>query len=108
MLTFYPEFEAEIPREVEVLFLLDLSCSMKVSHIMMMMNILYREPKTRSKKLLYSSYVTAFLRTGLFLDTFKGTFSRENRISYERIRTIRYQKGTLNVIKRQKIPFLGL
>ncbi|CAH3018315.1 unnamed protein product, partial [Porites evermanni] len=29
MLTFYPEFEAEIPREVEVLFLLDLSCSMK-------------------------------------------------------------------------------
>ena len=33
MLTFYPEFEAEIPREVEVLFLLDLSCSMKVSRI---------------------------------------------------------------------------
>ena len=94
MLTFYPEFETEIPREVEVLFLLDLSCSMKVSHIMMMMmmmmmNILYREP---SKKLLYSSYVAAFLRTGLFLDTFKDTFSRENRISYERIRTIRYQK----------------
>ena len=95
MLTFYPEFEAEIPQEVEVLFLLDLSCSMKVSHIIMMMmmiNILYREPITRSKKLLYSSYVTAFLRTGLFLDTFKDTFSRENRISYERIRTIRYQK----------------
>ena len=43
MLTFYPEFEAEIPREVEVLFLLDLSCSMKVSHIimtMMMVNML--------------------------------------------------------------------
>ena len=33
MLTFYPEFEAETPREVEVLFLLDLSCSMKVSRI---------------------------------------------------------------------------
>ena len=33
MLTFYPEFEAEIPREGEVLFLLDLSCSMKVSRI---------------------------------------------------------------------------
>ena len=33
MLTFYPEFEAETPREVEVLFLLDLSCSMKVSGI---------------------------------------------------------------------------
>ena len=31
MLTFYPEFEAESPSEVEVLFLLDLSCSMKVS-----------------------------------------------------------------------------
>ena len=33
MLTFYPEFEAETPREVEVLFLLDLSCSMKASRI---------------------------------------------------------------------------
>ena len=31
MLTFYPEFEAESPPEVELLFLLDLSCSMKVS-----------------------------------------------------------------------------
>ncbi|KAL9969636.1 hypothetical protein ACROYT_G021872 [Oculina patagonica] len=31
MLTFYPEFEAESPSEVEVLFLLDLSCSMKGS-----------------------------------------------------------------------------
>ena len=31
MLTFYPEFEAETPPEVEVVFLLDLSCSMKVS-----------------------------------------------------------------------------
>ena len=30
MLTFYPEFEAESPSEVEVIFLLDLSCSMKV------------------------------------------------------------------------------
>jgi len=29
MLTFYPEFEAESPQEVEVVFLLDLSCSMK-------------------------------------------------------------------------------
>ena len=33
MLTFYPEFEAEIPQQVEVVFLLDLSCSMKVSSI---------------------------------------------------------------------------
>ena len=31
MLTFYPEFEAKSPSEVEVIFLLDLSCSMKVS-----------------------------------------------------------------------------
>lgn len=31
MLTFYPEFEAESPQQVEILFLLDLSCSMKVS-----------------------------------------------------------------------------
>ena len=31
MLTFYPEFEAESPSEVEVVFLFDLSCSMKVS-----------------------------------------------------------------------------
>ncbi|KAJ7391391.1 Protein mono-ADP-ribosyltransferase parp4 [Desmophyllum pertusum] len=31
MLTFYPEFEAETPPEVEVVFLLDLSCSMKGS-----------------------------------------------------------------------------
>ena len=27
---------------------------------------------------------------------------------YERVRSIRYQKGKLNVIKRQKISFLGL
>ena len=33
MLTFYPEFEAESPQEVEIVFLLDLSCSMKVSSI---------------------------------------------------------------------------
>ena len=33
MLTFYPEFEAESPEQVEVVFLLDLSCSMKVSLI---------------------------------------------------------------------------
>jgi hypothetical protein len=30
MLVFYPEFEAEQPDEVEVLFYLDASCSMKV------------------------------------------------------------------------------
>ena len=35
MLTFYPEFEAESPQEVEVVFLLDLSCSMKVSYSIM-------------------------------------------------------------------------
>ena len=33
MLTFYPEFEAESPPEVELVFLLDLSCSMKVSSV---------------------------------------------------------------------------
>ena len=33
MLAFYPEFESESPQVVEVLFLVDVSCSMKVSRI---------------------------------------------------------------------------
>ena len=36
---------------------------------------------TRGEQLLYYAYVTAFLRTSLFLDTSYGTFSRENGIS---------------------------
>ena len=36
---------------------------------------------TWSEQLPYLAYVTAFLRTSLFFDTFLGTFSRENRIS---------------------------
>ena len=35
----------------------------------------------RSEEILCWAYVTAFLRTSLFLDTFWGTFSGENRIS---------------------------
>ena len=42
---------------------------------------LLQEPITRSEQLPYQAYVTAFLRTSLLLDTFQGTFSRENRIS---------------------------
>ncbi|XP_031548614.1 protein mono-ADP-ribosyltransferase PARP4-like isoform X2 [Actinia tenebrosa] len=33
MLVFYPEFDAEVPEEVEVLFCLDASCSMKGSNL---------------------------------------------------------------------------
>ena len=42
-----------------------------------------QEPITpsASEQLPYQAYVTAFLGTSLFLDTFWGTFSRENRIS---------------------------
>ena len=36
---------------------------------------------TRGEQLPYYAYVTAFLRTSLFLDTSYGTFSRENGIS---------------------------
>ena len=39
------------------------------------------------------------------LDTFSRTFSRENGISAT---SIRYLKGKRNVIKRQKLSFLGL
>ena len=42
---------------------------------------LTQEPISRSEQLPCQAYVTAFLRTSLFLDTFQGTFSRENRIS---------------------------
>ena len=37
--------------------------------------------KRRSEQFPYWAYVTVFLRTGLFLDTVQGTFSRENVIS---------------------------
>ena len=40
-----------------------------------------QKPITLSKQLPYSAYVTAILWNSLFLDTFEGTFSRENRIS---------------------------
>ena len=58
----------------------------------------------------YQAYVKAFLRTSLFLDTFQGTFSSDNRIStiYDRIRSIRYQNGKLSSIKRQKNIILVL
>ena len=36
----------------------------------------FQEPITRSEQLPYQAYVTAFLRTSLFLDIFLGTFSR--------------------------------
>ena len=53
---------------------------------------------------------------GVFTDWFifrhiLGHFSPRNwnlRHVYERIRSIRYQKVKRNVIKRQKLPFLGL
>ena len=41
MLTFYPEFEADSPQEVEVLFLFDLSCSMKVGYIPCCFNVMF-------------------------------------------------------------------
>ena len=41
----------------------------------------HHEPITQSEQLPYQAYVTAFLWTSLFLDTFQGTFSRENKIS---------------------------
>ena len=43
-------------------------------------SVLRQEPITRSEQLPYQAYVTAFLRTSLFLGTFQGTFSRKNKI----------------------------
>ena len=53
---------------------------------------------------------------GVFTDRFifrqiLGQFSRKNgglRHVYERIQKVRYQKRKRNVIKRQKLSFLGL
>ena len=50
-------------------------------------------------------------RASPFLDTFLGNFSREKwnlRHVYERIQNVGYQKGKRNVIKGQKLLFLGL
>ena len=41
MLTFYPEFEADSISENEVVFLLDLSNSMKVSHLYAILQTIY-------------------------------------------------------------------
>ena len=49
---------------------------------------------------LRSIYVTVFSRAGLFLDTFESTHSFQDDAC---IWSIRYQRGKLNVIKRQKI-----
>ena len=49
---------------------------------------------------LRSIYVTVFSRAGLFLDTFESTHSCQDDA---RIWSIRYQRGKLNVTKRQKI-----
>ena len=69
------------------------------------------EPITQSEQLPHQAYVMVFLRTSLFLDTFQGTFfHRKQNLQhvYELIRSIICQKGKLNVIKGQKILFLGL
>ena len=42
----------------------------------------------------------ALLMTGLFLDTFKGKFSRENGISTTSLNAFEGKKGKRNVIKR--------
>ena len=70
-----------------------------------------REPITRSEQLPYSAFVTAFLRTSFFFRHILGHFfPRQYNLHhvYERIRNIRYGKGKLNVIKRQKYHFLNL
>ena len=71
-----------------------------------------QDPITRSEQLPYQAFITAFLRTSLFLGTFQGSrsFPRKQSLHHihERIQSIRYQTGKLNVIKRQKISFLGL
>ena len=59
MLTFYPEFEAESPQEVEVVFLLDLSCSMKVSTIAV---VLFSRSETLQKTCAGVSGSTISLR----------------------------------------------
>ena len=64
--------------------------------------------KRRSEQFPYWAHVTVFLRTGLFLDTVQGTFSRENVISATSMNAFEvYQisKGERNVIKRQKLSF---
>ena len=40
--------------------------------------MLQQEQITRSKQLPYLAYVSGFPQTGLYLDTFWSTFSREN------------------------------
>ena len=49
---------------------------------------------TRGEQLPYYAYVTAFLRTSLFLDTSYGTFSRENGISGKAVLKINWSLKT--------------
>ena len=70
-----------------------------------------QDPIIRSEQLPYYTYVTAFLLTGLFLNTFQGNFPRENGISATSMNAfeiIRYHKRKRNVIKTNKLSFLGL
>ena len=71
--------------------------------------MLTRAPNPKRATLILG-LVKAFLRVRLFLDTFQRFLPRNQNLHhvYERSRIIRYQKGKLNVIKRQKISFLGL
>ena len=70
---------------------------------------LWQKPIIRSEKLPYQAYVTPFLRITLFLDTFLGHFFRRKQNLhqvYERIRSIRYQNGKLNVFKNKAIKVI--
>ena len=60
-------------------------------------------PITKSEQLQYQDHI-------YFQTHFRAIFSRKKNLHhvYEGVRSIRYQKGKINVIKRQKISLLGL
>ena len=60
-------------------------------------------PITKSEQLLYQDHI-------YFQTHFTAIFPRKQNLHhvYEGVRSIRYQKGKINVIKRQKISLLGL
>ena len=60
-------------------------------------------PITKSEQLLYQDHI-------YFQTHFRAIFPRKKNLHhvYEGVRSIRYQKGKINVIKRQKISLLGL
>lgn len=95
MLTFYPEFEAESPTEVEVLFLLDLSCSMKVSSsvVFFCLFVVFLQGGRLLSYVIYTGTVNVRLKVlGLcnFVRTLNGLISE---VAYNRKNETRYNRA---------------